>query len=369
MRAELLYQHGVPPQATYLFKHALIRDAAYTSLLHATRQQVHRRLITVCGTAFPHLAATQPELLAHHATAAGLLPEALEFWQRAGTQACQRGAYPEALAHLYQGLAVLARLPDGPERLRHELTLSLALAPVMFAVEGAGSPEVERLASRVYALSQQVEAPPQLFPALRGLQYVAWTQGQLAIAQELAGQLLALAQTSVDASQLLEAHLALGTTLWSQGRCVVALAHLERGLAHGDPARRPTYERVPHPELACLLYSGLVLWSLGLCRAGAEAYRGGCGPGPAVAPAVPPGVGPASWRLVLSALSPDRARPGVDRVVLGSDWPFVAWDPSPGGWVQSLPSLSTAEKDKILWQNVEELLGLGSAPSGHSTRG
>ncbi|MBM3225417.1 MAG: tetratricopeptide repeat protein [Candidatus Tectomicrobia bacterium] len=261
--AELVYQQGLPPQATYVFKHALIRDVAYQSMLQRTRQQLHARLVRVCTEGAPPAAVLPPALLAHHATQAELLPQALVYWQQAGAHALQQGAYHEALRHVQQGFALLDHLPAGPARLRHETELSLALTPILLILHGAGSPEVERLTSRAYALSQQLEQSPTLFPALRGLHYVAWTQGQLQTAQELAERLLALAQRSTDAVWQMEAHLAMGTTLWYHGQCVPALQHLEQGLSVRDPRQQLTVQRVPHPELGCLLYSALVLWYLG----------------------------------------------------------------------------------------------------------
>jgi len=121
--AELLYQRSVPPQATYLFKHTLIQDTAYQSLLKSTRQQYHQRIAQVLEERFPETAATQPELLGQHYTEAGLSAQAIEYWQRAGQLASQRSAYVEAFAHLTKGLEVLRTLPDTPERIQHELVL------------------------------------------------------------------------------------------------------------------------------------------------------------------------------------------------------------------------------------------------------
>src|SRR4029450_9942605 len=119
--AELLYQRGVPPQATYLFKHALIQEAAYQSLLKSTRQQSHQRIAQVLEARFPETLETQPELLAYHYTEAGLSQHAMGYWQQAGEQALQRSANLEALAHLTRGLGVLTTLPDTPGRAQQEL--------------------------------------------------------------------------------------------------------------------------------------------------------------------------------------------------------------------------------------------------------
>ena len=116
VQAEVLYQQGVPPQATYTFKHALLQEAAYQSLLRSTRQQYHQRTAQVVAERFPDLAETQPELLAQHYTEAGLSALAIPYWQQAGERALQRSAHVEAIAHLSRGLGLLETLPPTPER-------------------------------------------------------------------------------------------------------------------------------------------------------------------------------------------------------------------------------------------------------------
>src|SRR6266851_3696764 len=116
VEAELVYQRGLPPQATYTFKHALIQDAAYESLLKSTRQHYHQRIAQVLEFQFPETAEAQPELLAHHFTEAGLTEKAVHYWHYAGQRAIERSAYVEAIAHLRQGLALLQTLPETPER-------------------------------------------------------------------------------------------------------------------------------------------------------------------------------------------------------------------------------------------------------------
>src|SRR2546425_1424802 len=127
VEAELLYQRGVTPQATYLFKHALIQEAAYQSLLRSTRQQSHQRIAQVLAERFPETAETQPELLAHHYTEAGLSALAVGYWQRAGQRALPRSARVEAISHLTRGLEDLVALPETPERTPHELVLQTTL--------------------------------------------------------------------------------------------------------------------------------------------------------------------------------------------------------------------------------------------------
>ena len=121
VEAEIVYPRGVPPHATYVFKHALIQDAAYESLLKSTRQQYHSQIAQVLETQFAATADTQPELLAHHYTEAGLAAHAMHYWQRAGERAAERSAHVEAIGHLRQALEVLMLLPDTSERAQQEL--------------------------------------------------------------------------------------------------------------------------------------------------------------------------------------------------------------------------------------------------------
>jgi predicted ATPase len=177
--AELVYQRGVPPQATYLFKHALIQDTAYQSLLRSTRQQYHRQIAHVLEERFPEITETQPELLAHHYTEAGLIAQALLYWQRAGQRANERSATVEAISHLTKGLELLKALPDTPERAQQELPLQIALGEPLRATKGEGAPEVAQLYTRALELCRQVGETPQLFPAMEGLWLFYLNRGEL----------------------------------------------------------------------------------------------------------------------------------------------------------------------------------------------
>jgi TOMM system kinase/cyclase fusion protein len=231
VEAEFLYQRGVPPQATYLFKHALIQDAAYQSLLRSTRQQYHQHIAQVVEARFPELCETQPELVAHHYTEAGLSGLAIPYWQRAGQRAGQRSAHAEAIAHLGKGLELLQSLPETPERARHELGVQVALGPALMVTKGWGAPEVEQVYARARALSQQVGESPELFPVLWGLWRFYLVRAEYQTARELGEQCLSLAQRVHDSALLLLAHLALGGTLYLVGELPPARAHLEQGLA------------------------------------------------------------------------------------------------------------------------------------------
>jgi predicted ATPase len=263
--AELLYQRGRPPYATYRFKHALIQDAAYTSLLKSTRQQVHRQVAQVLEAQFPETVATQPELVAQHYTEAGLTEQAMPYWQRAGQQAIQRSANPEAVQHLTTGLALLATLPETPARAQQELDLQIALGPALVATKGHGAPEVEQIYARARALCQQVGETPQLFPTLRGLCAFYVNRGALLTARELGEQLYRLAQLATAPMPRLESHIALGGILFNLGEYAAARTHLEQGIALVDPMVQEALvlRHDVAPGVRCRAYSANALWCLG----------------------------------------------------------------------------------------------------------
>jgi TOMM system kinase/cyclase fusion protein len=265
VEAEFLYQQGLPPQATYLFKHALIQEAAYQSLLRRTRQRHHQHIAQVLEARFPALCEMQPELLAHHSTEAGLHEQAIGYWQKAGQRASERSANLEAIGHLTTGLEVLKTLPDTPERTQHELTLHTALGVPLRATKGLGAPEVGQVYARARELCQQVEETPQLVPVLRGLWEFYELQGALTTARELGEQLLTLAQRVHAVEFLLVAHNVLGDTLLWLGEFAGARAHLEQGMAlytlqqHRAHAFLYGYDSGVHG----LALGALALWHLG----------------------------------------------------------------------------------------------------------
>jgi class 3 adenylate cyclase/predicted ATPase len=263
--AEFLYQQGLPPQAAYLFKHALIQDAAYQSLLRSTRQQYHQRIARVLEARFPELCETQPELLAHHYTEAGFMAQAIPYWQRAGQRAVERSANLEAIGHLTKGLEVLATLPETGERTRQELTLLTTLGPAMIVIKGYGAPEVEDTYLRARELCQQVDDPAQLFPVVRGLWNRYLMRAEHQQARELGEQLLSLAHGLHDSASLVEAHRVLGTVLWNRGELPLAHEHLERGIALYEPHqhRALAFRYGADPGVVCRFYAAVVLWSLG----------------------------------------------------------------------------------------------------------
>jgi predicted ATPase len=264
VNAELLYQRGRPPRARFFFKHALIRDAAYESLLRSTRQHYHRQIAQLFEGQFPDLVETQPELVAHHYTEAGLSERAVGYWQRAGERAVGRSANAEAIRHLHKGLEVLSTLPDTPERAQQELTLQTTLGPALIATKGYAAAEVEQTYARARELCGQVGDTRQLFLVLRGLQVFYLVRGDMHTARELSEQLLTLAQDQDNRHLLEGAHFVLGQTLYFQGQPVSAREHLEQGCTLYDtqPHRFEGWSG-GHPALQCLTHGAWALWLLG----------------------------------------------------------------------------------------------------------
>src|SRR6201998_1601562 len=166
---ELLYQRGRPPRSRYLFKHALIQDAAYQSLLKRTRQQYHQRAANLLEDRFPEMASTQPELVAHHYTEANCPAQAIEYWLKAGVAAARQSANLEAVDQFRRGLALVEALSAMRERAERELDLQMALGPALFAMKLGSHPDVGRTYERAWELCRQLGDHPRGFTVLRGL--------------------------------------------------------------------------------------------------------------------------------------------------------------------------------------------------------
>jgi predicted ATPase len=265
IEAELVYQRGVPPQATYLFKHALIQEAAYQSLLRSTRQQFHLRIAQVLEAQFPETTEAQPELLAQHYTEAGLTEQAVRSWQRAGHQASDRSATVEAISHFTTGLALLRTLPETPDHTQHALALYIGLGAALQVAKGQAAPEVEHAYLQARALCEQVGETPQLVQVLLGLYRFYLVQSQFHTARELGETLLRLAQHANDPALTVLAHYVLGALWFWLGVLPAARQHLEEGIAHYTPdqSRALVFRMGLDPGVGCRAYAALTLWLLG----------------------------------------------------------------------------------------------------------
>lgn len=260
--SELVFRRGVGLDAIYTFKHALVQDTAYASMLRARRQQLHTAIARSLEAHFPEIAETQPELLAKHFSEAALAAEAVPHWLRAGQQALGRSANVEAVAHLSKGLKALEEVSESHARGQQEANLQIALAQALHAIKGQSAPEVERAYERARVLCERVDDATQLFRVLLGMFRI---HGAGKRGQELVNQLHAIAQRQQDPELLLQAHMALGSCLCIVGRPVAARPHLEEAIARYTP--RPHHSHVLRsgldPGVVCLSRYSWVMWFLG----------------------------------------------------------------------------------------------------------
>ena len=265
IEAELLYQRGLPPQATYLFKHALIQDVAYQSLLRSTRQQYHQRIAQVVEVRFPELCETQPELVAHHyyrsrpegagypLLAAGRpagASNARPMWKRSRTSA--------------KGLEVLATLPDTPERAQQELDLQTLLGPPLMLRQRPGGPRSRtRLRPGARTLSAGGRDPAAL-PGAAGLVVLLPGPSGVTDGAGAGGAPPHPGPADRGPGALLEGPCPLGNTLNCLGEFAPAQAHLEQGIALYDPQQpRHAFRYGQDPGVVCRAYAALTLWCLG----------------------------------------------------------------------------------------------------------
>ena len=242
--SELIFRRGAPPEATYSFKHALVQDAAYQSLLKSRRQQLHARIAEVLKERFPQTEQAEPGLLAHHCVEGGLRAEAVTYWQRASEQAAERSAYAEALAQADKGLAVLEGLPATPDRDRAELKLQLIRAGALRAIEGMSSPKVGQAFARARQLCTALGDMPNLIPILIGMGAFHHNRGELHRAEEIGAECLRLARDRHSDGLESLADRLVGSVLLDRGKLIAAREHLEQAVARYDPERlRPVMAR------------------------------------------------------------------------------------------------------------------------------
>lgn len=255
----------MPPQARYLFKHALVQDTAYQSLLKSARQQYHTQIAQVLESRFQQTVETQPELVAHHYTEAGLIEQATPYWQQAGERAGHRSAHTEAIAHLTRGLKVLGTLPDTPERAQKELALQIALGSSLIATKGYGAEETRVVYTRAQTLCRQVGETSQFAPVMYGLWVFQLVRANLRYAYDLAKQMFQLAQSVQDQAFLLHAHHALGVTEYWMGEFSSARENFEQGIALYNPQQHSSLALVYGQEPGATIIAQLAwaLWPLG----------------------------------------------------------------------------------------------------------
>jgi hypothetical protein len=267
--SELVFQRGMPPDAVYSFKHALVQDAAHDSLLRGQRQELHARIGKVLEDQFPETIDTQPEILAHHFTQAGLVDPAIDFWSRAGTRSISRSAHSEAAGHFESALDLLKKLPPSQQRDERDLELTLALTVPLIAVHGFGSLRVEGCAVRAKELSDKLHRSPHRFAAQR----VAWNsclmRQPVPKTVALARDLVSLADADESPAKLAVAQRALGYSLFIAGELREAVELLDRGIVLADGiSDREFVVYGENPGMVCRVYAGQAKTLMGFPETG-----------------------------------------------------------------------------------------------------
>ena len=264
--AELLFRRGVPPHSSYLFKHALVRDAAESTLLRVARAKWHGQIAAALETEFAEMIESQPEILALHYAKAGEALKAASYWLRAGQRAARRSANTEAITHLTNGIEGLQSLPETPERDRQEAALQLALGPAMMVTRGWSAPGVEGIYRRAQHLCQRLGDDRERFNATWGLWFVRAVDGAWEAANELVDDLFRVAERLDDPAFRMQAHHAGWGTSTNIGEHRAARDHVRRGLALHDPKLHSAHALLygGHDPKVCAKGQGaLSLWLLG----------------------------------------------------------------------------------------------------------
>jgi len=263
--AELLYRRGLPPNADFIFKHALIQDAATSSLLKSHRQKIHQRIAAVLIDEYPSVAENRPEQIAHHFTAAADYETAIDWWIKAASHALEHSASVEAIEHAKQGLNLLQYVSDTERNRRRELYLQMTLGPVLTATKGYAAPEVENAYRRAYELCQTVGAGADLFPVLWGFYAFSVVRSEFLAALDAATQMLELADNLNDKSMKIESHQALGLINYFMGQPNIALSHIDKVLKldTGHRDRSFTFKSGQDASVCNLAFAGLTCWILG----------------------------------------------------------------------------------------------------------
>ena len=286
--AGLLFRQGTPPHASYLFKHALVQDAAYGTLLRGPRRSLHARIATAMEDRIPEIVETRPELLAHHFAEAKMAERAIQYWLRGGERASERSANIEAIAHLSNGLKLVETLPDTPQRVETEFALQMAIGGPLAATKGYAAPEVERTYLRARELCERLGRSSELFPVLRGLWNHYFTRGELLRGGDLAERLAVLAEEQGRSLQRALAHRSLGSTWFFLGRFSEAREQLDQAIAFDEAVgsgNRRAYISLyaDSPGVIGRLHLSCIQWLLGFPEHAVATLEAGLALGEALA--------------------------------------------------------------------------------------
>ena len=261
----LAYRRGTPPEATYTFKHALVQDAAYDSLLKSRRQELHAKIARVIQERFPAIEESEPEVLAHHYTQASQLLSAIPLWQKAGELALARMALTDSISHLSKGLELIVTLPASAERDASELALRIPLGTAWLALKGWAVPEVWTSLHPALALAKSLGRNDALLPALWGLFWNVLTQGRVAESLEWANEMLDTAKATGDPDLLIAGHTLASACYFWMGRLIESVEAGDKVLALYDGEKhRKLVDLLNHdPKTLAGVYCSICTWMLG----------------------------------------------------------------------------------------------------------
>jgi class 3 adenylate cyclase/tetratricopeptide (TPR) repeat protein len=260
---EMIFQSGSPPDAVYTFKHVLMQDAAYSTLLRSRRQQLHGRIAATLEERCPEIVQTQPDALARHCAEAGLVEKAVGYWFKAGQQAMARSATREAVAQLQKGLDLLASVPDGPWHQQQELDLKFRLGQALAATKGFSAPEVGETIFQARALAGQIDRPEYLVRLSLSQWMFHLVRAEHKLALSIARRIEEIGEARSDIRIQLRGRCSNGQTRYYLGELVAARSLLERCYGLGDPARRAIGAGMADDYAAMLVYLASSLAYLG----------------------------------------------------------------------------------------------------------
>jgi predicted ATPase len=263
--ANLAFCRGRPPEATYSFKHALVQDTAYASLLKTRRQALHRQIAEALRDHFSSLADAEPEIIAHHFTQAGMAEQSVEWWTKGGELALRRSAYVEAVSHYNEAIGQAEQLSESPQLLRRRLYLQIACGQALFSARGYGAPETAAAFTRARELAAAIDDPAERFSVYYGLWAGPYVRGEHEAMAEIAEIMLREIESHPDMPESVVAYRVVGTTWWSGGDYVRAREYFEKAVAAigsaGDNSLALRFGQ--DPGVSAAGYFALVLFGLG----------------------------------------------------------------------------------------------------------
>jgi class 3 adenylate cyclase/predicted ATPase len=262
IRSELVFRRGVPPRATYRFKHALLQDAAYATLLRRRRQRLHTRIAEILEQRFPEIVQAEPEVLAHHWTEGGAAMNAARYWLRAGEREVGGSAMVEARSHLRRAAELLATLPESPERLTVELDVQCGLGAALQALSGPSAEDTAAAYGRARTLAEQAGRKDRLLHVLYGIGVYHFVRAEFTASRQASEELLQAAEAQNDMHGRATAHRCVGADLFMLGRFAEARTHLEQALALQEPAELSAQISAGYAYDSTVVALGYLSWTM-----------------------------------------------------------------------------------------------------------